>query len=117
MDKRQVPVANVSVIIPTFNNVGTIGRAIKSAQSQTLHNIEIVIVDDASTDGTYDLASSLAATDPRIKLTRLRKNVGAGGARNTALDMASYGSPFLMPMTGMNLIGLKFYLKRLKKIM
>ena len=89
MDTRQVPVANVSVIIPTFNNVGTIGRAIKSAQSQTLHNIEIVIVDDASTDGTYDLASSFAATDPRIKLTRLRKNVGAGGARNTALDMAS----------------------------
>ena len=84
-----MPVANVSVIVPTFDNVGTIGRAIKSAQSQTLHNIEIVIVDDASTDGTYDLASSLAATDPRIKLTRLRKNVGAGGARNTALDMAS----------------------------
>jgi succinoglycan biosynthesis protein ExoO len=81
--------ADVSVIIPVYNNAATIGRAIASAQGQTLRDIEIVVVDDASTDQTFDVLTKLAAADPRIKVVRLPKNLGAGGARNAALANAT----------------------------
>ncbi|MER2519270.1 MAG: glycosyltransferase family 2 protein [Bdellovibrionales bacterium] len=79
----------VSVIIPVFNGDKSIARAIESARRQTLKNIEIIVVDDASTDGTSEAAQSLAKQDSRILYMRLPSNVGAGGARNVAIDAAT----------------------------
>ena len=79
----------VSVIIPTYNNEATLGEAIASAQRQTLSNIEIVVVDDGSTDDTPNIIRNLAAQDSRIKSIRLAKNSGVSHGRNTAIKHAS----------------------------
>lgn len=59
-----------------YNNAGFIKAAIDSALAQTYTNWELVILDDGSTDGTYELATALAQQDPRIKLHRNPKNLG-----------------------------------------
>jgi glycosyltransferase involved in cell wall biosynthesis len=79
----------ISILIPAYNCAHTIGRAIESARRQTLRDIEIVVVDDASSDGTFAFVESLAAVEPRIKCMRLTKNGGASAARNAAIEMAT----------------------------
>lgn len=78
----------VSVAIPTFNSKAHLELAVRSAIDQTLDDIEIIIVDDGSTDGTVALSQSLAAVDPRIRFERLPCNGGPSVARNRALEMA-----------------------------
>lgn len=75
----------VSVIIATYNSEHTIQTAIKSLQCQTWKNIEIIVVDDASTDNTVALIDELAIADDRIKLIRQASNQGAYVARNIAM--------------------------------
>lgn len=79
----------VSVIIPLYNCAGTLGRAVKSVQRQSLKDIEIIIVDDCSTDNSHEVAQNLARGDMRIKCSRLQQNSGASVARNTAIDLAT----------------------------
>lgn len=79
----------ISVLLATHNNEKTITKAIQSAQKQTVSDIEIVVVDDASTDGTYGVVMDLADHDASIKLVHLQQNVGPGGARNVALTNAT----------------------------
>ncbi|MGE3623450.1 MAG: glycosyltransferase family 2 protein [Bdellovibrionales bacterium] len=79
----------VSIIIAAYNCKATIGRAIESAQCQTLGDIEIIIADDASTDGTYEFVQSLAAADPRIRALKLPNNGGPAAARNAAMAAAA----------------------------
>jgi succinoglycan biosynthesis protein ExoO len=81
--------ADVSIILPVYNNAAVIERAIRSAQNQTLRDIEIVVVDDASTDATPAIVDRLAAEDSRIKVTHLSQNVGCAAARNVALANAT----------------------------
>lgn len=78
----------VSVIIPAYCAEGTIGNAIASSQRQTLRDIEIIVVDDASPDGTADEVLRLAAADPRIVLRRAERNHGPGAARNLGFENA-----------------------------
>ena len=78
----------VSVITPVRNGAEFIERALDSALSQTLANIEVVVVDDASSDGTSELVAQYRRRDERIKLITLDENVGPGAARNRALDVA-----------------------------
>lgn len=66
----------VSLLMAAYNNAGFIKAAIDSAIAQTYQNWELVIVDDGSTDGTYELASVIAQQDSRIKLHRNEKNIG-----------------------------------------
>jgi succinoglycan biosynthesis protein ExoO len=79
----------VSIIMATLDGANTIVKAIESAQDQTLRDIEIIVVDDGSTDGTGDLVSAMAGKDTRIKCVRLPQNIGVGGARNAALVHAT----------------------------
>ena len=74
----------VSIVIPTYNRAGTLGRALDSVLAQTYTNFEIIIVDDGSTDGTSDLLKKYA--DPRIRVIRHVKNRGVTAAKNTGLD-------------------------------
>lgn len=79
MDKGKV-----SIVVPAYNAERSIEKCIKSICSQTYRNVEIIIVDDGSSDRTQDICRKLAAEDNRIKLIR-QKNLGPSGARNTAL--------------------------------
>ena len=80
--------ATVSVIIPAFNVRNCLRRAILSALNQTLAPIEVIVVDDGSTDGTADLVTHLANEDPRIKLQRQSGNLGPSAARNLGIAVA-----------------------------
>ncbi|MGH6847217.1 MAG: glycosyltransferase family 2 protein [Methylocella sp.] len=80
---------DVSIIMAALNGENTIGKSIESAQNQTVRDVEIIVVDDGSTDGTRDLVSAMAAKDGRIKCVNLPQNIGAGGARNAALVHAT----------------------------
>ncbi|MBD2567392.1 glycosyltransferase family 2 protein [Anabaena lutea] len=76
----------VSVIIPAYNTSAYISRSIESALGQTLKNIEVIVVDDASTDNTLEVVSSF--TDERLKVFINSENLGAGGTRNRAIEEA-----------------------------
>lgn len=76
----------ISVIMPTYNRENTIKRAIDSVLNQTYRNIELIIVDDYSTDNTEKIISEIK--DKRLKYIKLKKNSGACHARNVGLDNA-----------------------------
>ena len=73
----------ISVIIPMYNRSKTIIECLDSVCAQTFKNIEIIVVDDFSTDNSVDLVSSYQ--DNRIKLIKLEKNSGAQVARNRGI--------------------------------
>jgi succinoglycan biosynthesis protein ExoO len=79
----------VSVVIPAYNVAGFIGRAIASVQAQAVGDWEIIVVDDASADGTADIVRAMAAVDPRIRLLRQDRNRGPSAARNRAIAAAA----------------------------
>lgn len=78
----------VSVIIPAYNAVTTIERALLSVLSQTWRELEVIVVDDGSTDATADVVSKVAKRDVRVKLYR-QPNGGVASARNAAIENAS----------------------------
>jgi len=77
----------VSVMIPCFNAERSLRWAVASMLEQTFTDWECLIVDDGSTDGTWELLQRF--NDPRIRLQRLRVNCGRGWARAAALEMAT----------------------------
>lgn len=77
---------SVSVIIPTYNRACLLERAVRSVMEQTHHDLELIVVDDGSTDGTYRL---LEPTRPRIIYLRHDKKLGVSAARNTGIRSAS----------------------------
>ena len=76
----------VSVVIPTYNRAGFLCEAIDSALAQTGVDLEVIVVDDGSTDDTESVMS--AYDDPRIRYIR-QENAGAAVARNTGIFAAS----------------------------
>jgi glycosyltransferase involved in cell wall biosynthesis len=76
----------VSVVLPTYNRLGTLPRAIESVLAQTYKDLELLIVDDGSTDGTADYLKKL--TDPRIRAIGGSENRGVGSARNVGIAEA-----------------------------
>jgi hypothetical protein len=78
----------LSVIMPAWNAEATIGAALASVLAETAVDLECVVVDDASTDGTTSVVEAIAADDPRVRLVRAPVNAGASAARNLALDVA-----------------------------
>ena len=78
----------VSVIIPVYNGRNYLPDIVKCLQKQTCKDMEIIIVNDGSTDNSYELAVKLAETDDRIKVLT-QPNRGPGAARNTGLQAAT----------------------------
>lgn len=74
----------VTVVIAAWNAAATLERAVRSALAQTVP-VEVVVVDDASSDGTAAAAGRLAAGDTRLKLLRQKQNLGPAAARNRAI--------------------------------
>lgn len=66
----------VSILIPVYNRERLVVECIESAQSQTYPNIEIVVCDNASTDGTWEAVSEIARSDSRVRPFRNESNVG-----------------------------------------
>lgn len=79
--------ATVSIIIPVYNIKDYISSCINSILSQTYTDLQIIIVDDGSTDGTTEICRSLAKEDDRILFIR-QENSGVSTARNAGLDNA-----------------------------
>ena len=78
----------VSVVMPTYNRIGLLPRAIDSILNQTYDNFEFIIVDDGSNDGTKELLKTYAQSDPRIKILTNEKNMGISYSRNRGTDAA-----------------------------
>jgi glycosyltransferase involved in cell wall biosynthesis len=79
------PAPLVSIVVPVFNDESTVSAAIESALAQTLSDIEVVCVDDASTDGTAAVIETFVARDPRVRLLRQGQNLTAFQSRRTGV--------------------------------
>ena len=78
----------VTVIMPVFNGGDFLETAIRGVLSQTYKNLELIIVDDASTDASKQVAQKAAKKDARVRVLSVAKNGSAYAARNLALDAA-----------------------------
>ncbi|MEL6767325.1 MAG: glycosyltransferase [Pseudomonadota bacterium] len=83
----------VSVIMTSFNSATYLDEAIRSVLSQSYRNIDLVVVDDASTDDSHAVALAFAARDARVRAIRLGRNVGTYCAKNIGL-LVSGGAYF-----------------------
>jgi len=77
----------VTIIIPVYNLEKYLNRCIESLINQTLKSIEIIFVDDGSTDRSHEILKDYAIADPRIRIIK-KKNEGQGIARNIGINMA-----------------------------
>lgn len=75
----------ISVVIPAYNRAHCIGRALESVRVQGIKDLEVLVGDDASTDGTVDTVGKFM---PEARIVSLPSNRGAAGARNAVLTLA-----------------------------
>ena len=88
-EHNEVAAPDVSVVVIGYNDAANLPKAVRSILSQTLHNLEVVIVDDHSSDETPQVCARLAAEDPRVRHHRLAQNSGGcSKPRNTGIDLA-----------------------------
>lgn len=85
-DSMETGMPSVAVILPYFNRVDTLGEAIESVLNQTHEDLELLLIDDGSVDGSAELARSF--DDPRIRHVTSPINLGVGGVRNLGLTVA-----------------------------
>src|SRR3954464_14732443 len=80
----------VSVVVICYNDAGNLPAAVRSASSQSLRDIEVLIVDDGSREETPQVAAGLAAADERVRYHRLATNSGGcSRPRNTGVALAT----------------------------
>lgn len=80
--------ADVSICIPTYNGARYLEACLDSVLGQTYEDIEILAVDDGSTDATFEILERYAASDQRIRLVRNKHNLGLVGNWNRCIEMA-----------------------------
>lgn len=78
----------ISVIIPVYNTPNELSRCLESIIGQTYHNLEIICIDDGSTDGSEQIVDKYADLDKRIRAIH-KTNGGESSARNAGLEMAT----------------------------
>ncbi|MGB5474427.1 MAG: glycosyltransferase [Gammaproteobacteria bacterium] len=86
--RKKMLTPKISIIIPAFNVERYVGACLKSARQQTLSEIEIICVDDGSTDGTSQVLRKHARADDRIRILENDVNHGEGVARNGGIEAA-----------------------------
>lgn len=84
----------VSVIVPIYNVERYLTQCLESLAAQSLRDIEVICIDDASSDASASIAQAFADRDPRFSLARHNSNRGLSAARNSGLDLAR--APFIM---------------------
>lgn len=77
----------VSVVMPAYNSEAFLEQAIRSVMAQTEENWELLVLDDASQDGTWAAAERLAREDGRIRLIRNEENMGVARTRNRGFEL------------------------------
>ena len=77
----------VSIVVPVYNTGKYLNRCMNSIVKQTYSNIEVILIDDGSTDDSSDLCDEWAEKDERIKVIH-KLNAGLGMARNTGIENA-----------------------------
>ena len=77
----------ITVVVPAYNSEGTILRCINSILNQTYQDIQLIVVDDGSEDGTRTIVEEFQKQDSRIELISIR-NSGVSHARNVGIDNA-----------------------------
>ena len=88
MLKRMLLMSKVSVIIPVYNVEPYLEKCLDSLINQTLKDIEIICINDCSTDNSLNILEQFKNKDERIKLINLKENKGAAAARNEGLKIA-----------------------------
>jgi succinoglycan biosynthesis protein ExoO len=88
MSRPNEPSPIVTVVIPTYNARSQVQRAIGSALRQTVGDLEILVIDDASSDGTPAVIEHAYRADPRVRLLQLEQNGGPARARNAGIKAA-----------------------------
>lgn len=88
----------VSVLMPAYNAERFLGRAVESVLAQTHEDLELVVVDDGSTDRTFELLLEHARRDPRVRPLRNAQNLGIVRTRNRAFAEADPKSAFFAIM-------------------
>lgn len=92
IDSIRIPVKErpikVSVIIPVYNTAPYLERCLDSAINQTLKDIEIICVNDGSTDNSLEILQKYAQKDKRIKVVNFKENKGVSAARNKGINLA-----------------------------
>ena len=79
----------ISVLMPAYNSSATIAPAIESILGQTWDDLQLIVVDDCSTDDTFAIAQRYSEHDPRVIAVRQPQNMGAYAARNTAAGLST----------------------------
>lgn len=103
----------VSVIIPVYNTEKFLRKCLDSVCNQTLQDIEIICINDCSTDGALEILREYAGKDNRIKLIELFENGGAAKARNIGIDIAH--GEYIGFVDSDDFVDLDFYEKLYKK--
>lgn len=80
---------SISIVTPVYNSEDYLTECIESVLKQTYGNYEHILVDDCSTDGSAKVVKEYQKLDSRVRLLSLEKNVGAGVARNRAIELAT----------------------------
>ncbi|WP_347271034.1 glycosyltransferase [Rhizorhabdus histidinilytica] len=88
MTSRTAQPPTVSIIMACFNAAPYLRASVRSALDQSLREIELIIVDDGSNDGSVAIGQELAVADRRVQFHRMPRNGGPAAARNHALDLA-----------------------------
>ena len=92
------PSPAVSIVMPLHNDSGTVAAALRTALDQTLRDIEVICVDDASTDATLAVVERIQGDDDRVRILRHSENRSALNARRTGVEAAR--APYLLFLDG-----------------
>lgn len=87
--KKELQQPFFSILIPVYNTEKTLRRTLASVLNQTYESIEVIIVDDGSTDNSLEILKTYESRDARIKLVKHEKNLGLLAARYTAMEKAT----------------------------
>ena len=88
--------SNVSIIIAVYNSEKYIGQAVESILNQSFQNFEFIILDDASTDSSYEICQRYSQWDTRIKLFKNKQNMWVVKTRNKLLNLVSKDIDYIM---------------------
>lgn len=81
--------AKVSVIMPAYNAAATLQASMDSVFAQTHADIELLVIDDCSTDASWDIVQAMSARESRLLPIRISRNGGVAGARNAGIEAAT----------------------------
>ncbi|MEV5017297.1 CDP-glycerol glycerophosphotransferase family protein [Streptomyces sp. NPDC053780] len=89
MSQQDDRTPDVSVVVIVYNDAARLPTAVQSVLDQTLHNVEVIVADDHSTDGSFEVAQQLAAGSDRVRAIQLAENSGGcGEPRNQGIAIA-----------------------------